>query len=203
MYANENEVTGLQKCKADIRKCILDKRAELPAEIVQEKSSLILKGLNLLESYRKSEVVMCYMDFRNEVMTSGIIENCLELGKKVVIPCPVVMPDGQNGLRIYEIKDLSCDVCAGKYGILEPNREKLAEIEPGTIDIVLVPGVVFDINRFRIGYGAGYYDRFLKTVRSDCFKAGLAFDVQVVDDVPVDSHDMQMDVIITESRIIY
>lgn len=193
----------MQNCKADIRNCILDKRKGLTTEIVQEKSQSILKGLTLLDSYQKAGIVMCYMDFRNEVMTSKIIENCLELGKRTVIPCSVVTPEGHAGLRIYEIKDPGCDVCPGKYGILEPDSKKLDEIRPEEIDMVLVPGVVFDINRFRVGYGAGYYDRFLKTVRKDCFKAGLAFDLQVVEEVPAGSHDIRMDVVVTESRIIY
>lgn len=193
----------MQNCKADIRKCILDKRKELSAEIVLEKSRRILKGLTLLDSYQNAGTVMCYMDFRNEVMTSEIIENCLALGKRVAIPCSVMTPEGHAGLRIYTINNPNCDVCPGKYGILEPDREKLEELRPEEIDMVLVPGVVFDINKFRIGYGAGYYDRFLKTVKNSCFKAGLAFDLQVVDEVPAGSHDMQMDVVVTESRIIY
>jgi 5-formyltetrahydrofolate cyclo-ligase len=157
----------------------------------------------MLQSFHDARLVMCYMDFRNEVMTSDIILNCLELGKKVAIPCSVVTPSGENMLTVYEIKDITCDVCDGMYGIREPDRRKVPQVDPKEIDIVLVPGVAYDLNRFRIGYGAGYYDRFLRTVRPGCFMAGLAFDLQIVDHIPSEGHDMQMDAIITESRIIF
>lgn len=190
-------------CKADIRKCVLDGRKALQDEAVKDKSSRILQGLLMLQSFQSSRVVMCYMNFRNEVMTSDIMENCFKQGKRVAIPCSVVMPSGDCGLMVYEIKDLTCDVCTGKYGILEPDVKKTQQISPGDIDIVLVPGVAFDMNRHRIGYGAGYYDRFLRSVKPNCFKAGLAFDLQIVDEIPSEEHDMQMDAIITENRIVF
>ena len=189
--------------KQYIRKKVLEQRKALSEADVTEKSSRILQGLSLLHSFQQSRLVMAYMDFRNEVMTAGIIAYCLSRGKRVVLPYCIQLTQGACSLEIYEIRDISRDVRIGTYGILEPDREKTRRLTAEVVEFVLVPGVAFDEKGFRIGYGAGYYDRFLESVPPHCVKAGLAFDLQVLPEVPAEDHDRRMDVVITESRIIY
>ncbi|MDP4107760.1 MAG: 5-formyltetrahydrofolate cyclo-ligase, partial [Bacillota bacterium] len=80
--------------------------------------------------------------------------------------------------------------------------EKIRKIQPSKIDLVVVPGVAFDIRRNRIGYGGGYYDRFLKKTSFACFKVGLAFEAQIADEVPIDRYDVPLHMVITENAII-
>ncbi|NLD47053.1 MAG: 5-formyltetrahydrofolate cyclo-ligase, partial [Clostridiaceae bacterium] len=84
----------------------------------------------------------------------------------------------------------------------EPDKKLTTRINPDIIDFVIVPGVVFDIKRNRIGYGAGFYDAFLKRLDPRCFKAGIAFEFQVYQQVPVEPHDVPLDTVITEERFI-
>lgn len=170
-------------------------------EVVQNKSLQIAQRIIELASFKASETVMCYMDFKNEVMTGCIIEYCLRNGKKVVLP----LVDAINGVKMivpYEVMDLEKDLKPGVFGILEPRKESASLFNAGEIDLVVVPGVAFDEKRNRIGYGAGFYDRFLKSVKPDCLKIGIAFEFQIYEAIPVEEHDMPLDLIITENRII-
>ena len=189
--------------KEEIRKTVLEKRKALTESEIVEKSGRILQGLSLLQAFRQSVLVLCYMDFRNEVRTSGIIDFCLARGQKVAVPRCITTPEGRCDLEIYEIREPAADVRAGAYGIREPDRDRTRRVSPAEVGFALVPGVAFDGNRRRIGYGAGYYDRFLRSVGPACVKAGLAFELQMADEIPSEAHDMSMDLIITERRIIF
>jgi 5-formyltetrahydrofolate cyclo-ligase len=90
----------------------------------------------------------------------------------------------------------------GYMGIAEPDASILHRVDPLEIDMVVVPGVAFDMARNRIGYGGGYYDRFLCTLRPDCLKVAVAFELQVFDSIPAASYDIPVDIIVTEERII-
>jgi 5-formyltetrahydrofolate cyclo-ligase len=90
----------------------------------------------------------------------------------------------------------------GVFGILEPRKESARIFNPEEIDLVIVPGVAFDEHRNRIGFGAGFYDRFLESVRPSCAKIGIAFEFQIYDEVPVEEHDIPLDLVITEKRTI-
>ena len=85
---------------------------------------------------------------------------------------------------------------------MEPATGQNNTVSPDLIDVVIVPGCAFDLHRNRMGYGAGYYDRFLKLISDNCLKVGVAFDFQVMDEIPCDELDIPMDIIITEDKII-
>jgi 5-formyltetrahydrofolate cyclo-ligase len=177
-------------------------RNSLNSQELVQKSASIAKRVFGLNEFKSSRTVMCYMDFRNEVMTAGIIERCLGLGKKVVLPKVLRTEDGTELLVPYEISDLSRDIRTGSYGIEEPAGDVLCKTGYNDIDLVLVPGVAFDCRMHRLGYGAGFYDRFLPKTRNECIKAGLAFEIQMVDNILSEAHDVSMDMVITEDRII-
>jgi len=190
----------MMETKAAIRKRILEQRSLLSLQEVSEKSREITGRLCSLSQYAGAGTVMAYMSFRNEVETSAFINRCIRDGKRVVLP--KVQREPGMALLPYEIKDLRQDVLPGLWGIPEPDASRMNMADPLEIDIVVVPGVAFDGRRYRIGYGAGYYDRFLLSLRPDCLKVGIAFDMQILDKCYAEKHDIPMDLVITELRIL-
>ncbi len=188
--------------KGNLRREILKKRSEVAESEIEALSRIIMKKAAELYLSDAIKLIMCYMDFRNEVKTGDFIKECLALGKRIALPRVEKGPDGRKKIFPYEIKDLLRDVTPGTYGILEPNPELAKPVKPSDIDLVIVPGVVFDERKFRIGYGGGYYDRFLSEVRPDCIKLAPAFELQIVDEIPREGHDIPVDVIITDKRLI-
>lgn len=197
----------MMESKLRIRRIALDKRNLLTPEEVAVKSEAILERLFFLEKYERANMVMAYMSIRNEVSTEQLILRCLQSGRRVVVPkVEKSTPDASGGvvksLGVYEIKEAGKHMAAGYMGIAEPDASVLRRVDPLEIDMVVVPGVAFDGVRNRIGYGGGYYDRFLRTLRPDCLKAGVAFELQVFDSIPAASYDIPVDIIVTEERII-
>ena len=192
----------MKKEKEVLRKDILQKRMSFSKDEVNKKSLVIMETITDMEQYRNSCVIMSYVDFRNEVVTSGFIKKSLMDGKRIVVP--VMVNSGEKNRRILasEIFSLENDLEVGNFGILQPKKECLRISEPNEIELIILPGVAFDLNKNRIGYGAGYYDRFLQLVKPCCIKIGVCFEVQMVDSVPVEGHDIPLDIIVTEDRII-
>lgn len=184
--------------KSDLRKIILNKRNNMSIDLVREKSKIITEKLFLTEEYKKSKTVFIYMDFKNEVITTGLINQMLNENKHVVIP----YTDTVNTVIIpVEIKDIKNDLKDSSFGYREPIAEKVKEVEIGKIDLIIVPGVVFDKRLNRIGFGKGYYDRILIRKREDTRAVAIAYEYQVFDEIPSEAHDIKMDMIITEENI--
>lgn len=184
-----------------LREEVASNRKKENRESVENKSVEITRRVINLEPFIKAQSIMCYMDFKNEVMTRYIIRHCFENGKRVILPL-VDKIDGFRNIVPYEIMDEERDVITGTLGILEPNKDIAKRIKPEEIDFIVVPGVAFDLCKNRIGYGAGLYDSFLQMVKSDCLKVGIAFEFQIYDTVPVEEHDIPLSFVITEERII-
>ncbi len=185
--------------KSEIRKRILQVRNQLTDETVKQKSEAILQQVLKTPEYQEADNILLYADYNHEVMTRGLFENCIKHRKKVYFPKTDRLTNTMEFYRIISIQQLE----KGYMGILEPkeikeNRYKLNKNED---TLVIVPGVAFDINGHRIGYGKGYYDKYLSDKRQLSTMA-LAFACQLVDEVPYDSYDIKMDKIVTE-EIIY
>lgn len=188
--------------KKEFRRKYLNIRSGMSREEVAAKSNLIFRRLCDGKEYKNASFIMAYMSFGNEVMTDAFISKCLADGKRVALP-RVEISDVKNSImRVYEIRDIKDDLEKGFKGIYEPVPSRTSLADPGQIDIAVIPGVAFDICCNRLGYGAGYYDRFLPYLRSDCLKAGVAFEAQIADMLPHDKHDFRLDVIFTENRSI-
>ena len=185
--------------KKAFRKMALDKRNTLSEEEIKEKSALIKAHLENLDSYQKSNTVMVYLNFRSEVLTDELIENLFMQGKKVVVPISI---KGTRTLLLSEIKSLSDDLELDFYNIRVPKKESIKEVSPADIDFVITPGVAFSKDKYRMGYGGGYYDTFIEKLRTDALTCALAFDVQIFDKIPKEEHDKQMDYVITENGCI-
>lgn len=186
--------------KADIRLQALSSRRALSQTERHLKSLQICKEIVALPEYRLAETVMVYLDFRDEVETTRIAQETLRTGKRLVIPlCNQLDTD----IIACEIFDLSEDVHSGMMGIREPHPRRLRPVSAKEIDLVLVPGVAFDYHGNRIGFGKGYYDRFLPQLREDVLVIGLAFSCQLVEEIENEKHDYKMSLLITENGVIY
>lgn len=184
--------------KAKLRKKILNIRSNMHKEEVINKSSIIIDKLVNSEAYKNSRVVFVYMDFKNEVITSFLIKLMLSENKRVVIP----YTDTTNTVIIpSELKSVEDDLALSKFGYYEPIFEKIIPVDPEEFDLVVVPGVAFDKNLNRVGFGKGYYDRILNRIRPDAEAVAIAYEFQVLDEVPCEEHDIKMDMIITEENI--
>lgn len=174
--------------KKVIRKEILSIRAAMTTDQVQKKSSIICERLMNHPLFLRAKEIYCYVDFRNEVKTQELMETALQLGKKVAVP----KVEGAE-IRFYYITSWK-DLAPGCMGILEPATTECAE---GKEVLVLMPGAVFDRNRNRIGYGGGYYDKYMGS-HPFYDSIALAFSCQVLDRIPAEAHDFRPNIIITE-----
>ncbi len=179
--------------KAALRKEMLKKRRSLGKKECLEKSKKIAERVLSMDEAKKAEHVSCYAGTGSEVKTLGLISGLLGMGKKVLVP--VVC-----GKEMKMSSLLSLDELTEKNRFFEPKRECLRLTSPKKIDLVIVPGTCFDCSGNRLGYGKGYYDRFLAGVNAPAI--GLAFECQLAESVPFEEHDARMRFIATEKRLI-
>lgn len=159
------------------------------------KSRAIQKKLLGRPSFQQAGTVCFYVAMPVEVDTRSMIEYSLALGKKVLVP----LVDLENKeIKLKEIRDPEKDLVPGVLGILEPAPDRTPDADPGEVRCCLVPALAFDKLGNRLGRGGGYYDRFLSGLSSDCEKIGLAFSFQVLPQLPLESHDQKVDVVLTE-----
>ena len=179
--------------KNQLKESILEKRNSLSQAEILEKSRKIEDCLFSLQQYKNAKTIMFFVSFNSEVNTHNMIKNSLK-NKTVIVPKVV-----NNEIEPSIIIDFDNLISSGKFGILEPIEAM--KIAYKNIDLVLVPGIAFDIEGHRIGYGFGYYDKFLKKVPK-AVKIGLCFDFQVVDKVPREEHDVPVDLIVTDKEVL-
>jgi len=170
-----------------IRKDIKE-RIESYSELERSKKSDIIKDkLFKEEEFKQAEVIMFYVSLKDEVSTFSMIDEAIETGKRVCVP--VILKEDKR-LIAGEIKDRRRDLESQHFGIYQPRPGHVKEVPLENIDLVVVPGIAFDKHNVRLGRGHGYYDRFLCGLPEKTKTIGLAFDFQVVDKLPKDSHDI-------------
>jgi 5-formyltetrahydrofolate cyclo-ligase len=179
--------------KEEIRRKILKKRLSLSSEDIRDKSrQAFLKLTDTLE-FINSQNIMFYAATRSEVQTEEMIKMSIKMGKNVFVP--IILPGCLN-LAPSKIFDFDIELGKGKKGILEPKKEYHRLFPSENIDLIIVPGVAFDLNGNRIGRGFGYYDNFLKKVCSSAKIIALAFEMQIVKEIPNDINDIPVHKII-------
>lgn len=159
------------------------------------KSAVIRETLLQLDEIEQGANVMIYVNFRSEVETMPLFDMLFAKNVRVTVPLTVINP---AGLIPYEITDPQKELRAGYCGIAEPDTNILQPVDPASIDVVLVPGSVFDLHGGRLGYGGGFYDRFLSKDAPQALRVGLAFEMQVVDHMPLEEHDESLHYLVTE-----
>ncbi|MCD6434896.1 MAG: 5-formyltetrahydrofolate cyclo-ligase [Clostridiales bacterium] len=183
--------------KNKLRQEAFKKRNLLTQQELMEKSKKILIFLETFKEELVSKNVFIFIDFKNEVQTLDIILYLKSLHCKIFIPR--INPITKK-MDIYPYTSHT-DLIESKYGILEPKENSYAVINPEILEIVITPGVVFDTEGYRVGYGGGYYDRLFEKIGDKVLKIAVGFELQVVDKVPRDKYDKSVDYLITENQI--
>jgi 5-formyltetrahydrofolate cyclo-ligase len=186
--------------KAEIRAAALARRDALtPAEHLDYGRAILYRILAMKE-FREAQTVLAYCGFGSEIDTAPLLRAVLEGGKTLLLPR---VNRAAGTLDIYQVKNLVTDLRPGVWGILEPNPDLCASWALADIGLVIVPGAAFDRRGGRIGYGKGHYDKLLGA----CHRVGNyppliagAFEVQVVNAIPMEPHDVPVDTLVTESR---
>ena len=173
--------------KHKIRHHIREKIKSISELEKSRKSDIIMNKLFNEEEFKKAKIVMFYVSLRDEVNTLTMIDEAVKAGKRICVP--VILKE-EKRLIAGEIKNRSEDLESQHFGIYQPRPGHVKEVPLENIDLIIVPGVAFDRNNVRLGRGHGYYDKFLCGIPSSTRTIGLAFDFQVVDDLPKDSHDI-------------
>ena len=180
--------------KQHIRKLILAERQKCSSAFIESASRKITERVLSLDEFKQAESLLVYLSYRNEAMTRYLIEEAWRMGKTAAAPKVC----GQR-MDFYKIRSFD-EVSPGFRGIPEPTAtDDKGPFCPENA-LVIMPGAVFDRQRHRIGYGGGYYDRFLSK-HPDMTKLAVAFDFQVQDRIPVNEYDISADLIVTERQI--
>ena len=170
--------------KKEIRKELLYLRDNL--EDRYNKSMIIKNKILDLDIYKKSKVIAIYYSMKSEVDTKVLIKESLSLGKKIVLPRII----NKNKMIFIEINS-DTEYEKNPFGVMEPIGEEYTDI-----DLIICPGVAFDKSNNRLGYGRGYYDKYL--AKHDIYKIGICYHEQLIDKIEVEEHDINMDLVITD-----
>lgn len=181
--------------KEIIRKKLIEERKKITKEENRDKSKKIKEKLFGLKEYDDAKSILFYVSYNGEVFTHEIIKEALK-DKKVVVP---ISNKEERSLILSELSSFD-DLKGSSYGILEPKKECIKEVNINEIDLIIVPGVAFDLKGNRIGHGKGYYDRLLKNTNAPII--ALAFEFQIIKNIPIEEHDKSVDIIITEKRVV-
>ena len=173
--------------KNDIRKIMLDKRRKINNK--DYLSTIIVSKIIDLDIYKKAKAIAIYKSLDSEVNTNDLIIESLK-SKVVLLPRIV-----NNEIVFIEINK-NTEYIKSRIGVLEP----IGNVYDGSIDLIIVPGISFDKELNRLGFGMGYYDKYLS--KKNIYKIGICFDNQVIDLLPTDDNDIKMDLVITEKKII-
>ena len=193
--------SDLANRRQELRQEGLARRDSLPPAERSRRSELITRALITHPVFSNCTTCCLYCSFRSEVMTGPLLHHCLEVGKKIGVP--LTLP-AVSRLRMVRITDPERDLEPGYLGIAEPRRELVeqAELTPASIDLVILPGALFDRSGQRLGYGGGFYDRFLALEAPGAVRVGRGFACQLVERLPALPHDMPLDLLCTENEIL-
>jgi len=189
---------SLEEQRQKLRRSILAARDALPEAFRRSASLAIAERLWSFETLRRAKTVFVYVNFRSEPETLPLIARCLAAKKQVAVPLTV--PGSHMLARL--IKDPGRELHAGYCSIPEPDPQVSPPLPGSNIDVVLLPGSVFDLQGGRLGYGGGYYDRFLVNDAPQAARIGIAFEKQVVAKLPIMAHDVPLHYLVTEERLI-
>ena len=191
----KKQKTDLQIKKDEIRKQILEKRSNLSLEEVDKKSELIIE--NLTPYLKNAQNIMIFTDMKNEVRITKLIELYPE--KNFFISKIVNSKNREMKINKYNENELVLH----KFGYYESSSDDFYDEK--ILDIVIVPALAFDSSKNRIGFGGGYYDTFLNKVREKNKNTqfiGVCYDFQMIEEVPIEGHDITLDLVINESEVL-
>ncbi len=187
--------------RKETRERIRDLRRKQTRELIDEKSKRMQSRLFSLQEFKNARTVTFYIAKKSdgEAETEFMVKDSLQMKKRVLVP----ITDRENRRLIFsELNDYDKELMPGVFDIPEPKKEYRRVFPPEDTDLVVVPGIVFDTRGYRLGYGFGYYDRFLSSLGKDTPTIGLAFEFQIVERIQAEPQDIPVHKITTEDRII-
>jgi len=176
--------------KESIRNLMREIRADLTMAWVREASVAVIDRVRRLQAFSDADVVGSYLAMPREVQTMDLVYASWDMGKRVCVPAW----DERTGLYQMAAIERGHEMVSGPMGILQPRELRWVPLEE--IGFMAVPGIAFDMQGGRLGHGGGHFDRLL--VRCGGFKVGLAFDFQIVEQIPLGSHDIPVELVVTE-----
>lgn len=185
--------------KSTLRQRMLQQREQFSAEQRERWDREILRQLQKCERVRRAHTLMVYMSFRGEAGTDSILQWGLAEGKRLVAPVTRVRERELIPVEVRSLRKLTI----GAFGIREPLFHEERRVPLSDIDLILIPGVAFDVKGGRLGYGGGFYDRFLSRLEPHTWKIGLAYHWQIIEHVPMEPHDVLLDAIVCDSGWIF
>lgn len=183
--------------KAALRARMLTERRALSDTTRRAASAAIARHLPDVAELATADIVLAYAAFGAEVSLCAYLRAVLQAGRTLCLP----WVDGDR-LQVGRVTDLDRDLAPGWRGVPEPRAGRRRPVDPATLDAAIVPGLAFDRRGHRLGYGGGHFDRLLAQVGASTVVVGAAFDAQLVDAVPTETHDATVDAVVTESGII-
>lgn len=193
------EITGKEdeicELKTNLRKKLKHNRAQLSEDYRIESNEKILRNILQLPEYQHAKTIFCYVGTTEEIDTSPLIQHALSSGKSVAVPKCI----GRGIMEAYQIYSLE-ELRSGYNGILEPDEQCSNIVTPDEIELVIVPCLSANRKGQRIGYGGGYYDRYLE--RTEACRVLLCREKLMYEDIPIEEHDKAMNFVISEEQII-
>ena len=190
----------IQIAKNQIREEIAQKFATLSAKEIAEKTKAIENRLFDFANFLESKITLLYVNNEHEVLTGDILKRAYVYNKIVVLPA---YKTENFEMELKKVDNLEKDLYPGPRDILQPDESRCKVVPIDKIDIAIIPAVALDEKGGRIGSGKGYYDRLIPRLAITTRKVALAFEAQIIPQVPIESHDKHVDIIITEDRVIY
>ena len=185
--------------KKQVREQVSAARDALSHSRLAALSSSVERRLFDFHPFPSCSFPLFFVSFRSEVLTEGMIKKSLSSGKRVAVPVTKIK---ERELVPSELKDFDAELAEGAYGVPEPKPEFMRPVSPLELDFVAMPGLAFDRSGNRLGYGGGFYDRFVSRLRPGVPLVALAFSFQLLDSVPTGEHDRKIDAIVTDSETI-
>ena len=175
--------------KKELRRYIQDKRDSLSLDERKKKSRVVAEKFIRIKDYINSKNILIYYPFRSEIDTTIIIKDALSKNKKVILP-----KVDNDKLSFYFVNDISAQLEKGAYGIMEPIPSLCKRAKIADIDLAVIPGVGFDKNLNRLGYGGGFYDKLLSHLPDKIKKIALCFDIQILpSNIPTSKNDKKIE----------
>ncbi|MCP4109998.1 MAG: 5-formyltetrahydrofolate cyclo-ligase [Desulfobacteraceae bacterium] len=190
----------IQEKKRDLRDSIAKNIGTLSEGEVADKIKKIENRLFDFANFVEAKIPLLYVNHGSEVVTWGIINQCFKYNKVVVLP---VFGKEKYNVKMLKVDDLDADMKPGPKGIPEPDDSKCQTVPIHCIDIALIPSVALDEKGGRLGSGDGHYDRLIPKLPITARKVSIALESQIVQQIPMASHDKYVDIIITDERVIY
>jgi 5-formyltetrahydrofolate cyclo-ligase len=190
----------IQAKKQEIRTHMTDLLKGMPDEVRTAKTRAIEERLFDFANFLEANIALIYINTENEVSTRKIIKRALDYNKIIVLPA--FKPEKRKVL-LMKVDNPESQLRLGPRGVPEPDEAKCKKVPIDCIDIAIVPGIAFDEKGARIGIGMGYYDRLIPDLPITTRKVSLAFEEQLLPQVPMEHHDKHIDIIVTDQRIIY